>query len=312
MQSYEEILASLASREATSAVDPDIGSRHGKEKMMARKLILAKLRQYESEYRRLPVITEHGGIGDAAARAVRRRVVNLLRNAPLTHGFKVDTIFSNTDDLGDKMKNCWHLKLGGSLRERAEERLFQYSGPLATDQMKKYSAGGEKSDTFHANTRPFYAALNYSNAKYGGSSSYGKTHLVMKHIMRFNATFTYCDSFGVTSTHTDNSQQMLANYHNMYPIILNVMRGERSKSNPSQNDADILKSMIDYALELKSAPDEEFGGSHYVEAQIPGDIVYSRDIEKVVVASAEVNLGSQAGKNFKKFCKKHNLKIEIV
>jgi hypothetical protein len=310
MPTVDNIKASLAAREAANLADPDISERHGREKGRARKLILAKLTQYSQEYLPLPEIKKFGKINDDCARYVRGRVVDLLRNAPLTHGMNAAMIFASTDDLGDRMKNCWHLMLGSGNRERTEQKLYRYSGKNASDLMKTYSGGGEKSATFDAASRPFYAALNYSFAAYGGSSGYGKTHLILKHVLRFNATFTFEDSFGVSSRHKDRSHKLLANYHNMYPIILNVKRGEQDKQGDAEHD--VLKSMIDHALGLKQPPMEEFDGRQYVEAQIPGDILYGRDIEKVVIAKSEVPVGSTAYKNLLKFCKRHRLMYEVV
>ena len=123
--------------------------------------------------------------------------------------------------------------------------------------------------------------------------------------MRFNATFLNEDSFGVQNKHGADSVKHLANYMNVYPLILDVNDG-------SGGSYDILKSMIDHALGLKAAPDEEFDGAQYIEAQIPGDVLISRDIDKVVVYANDVPRGSKIGKNIEKFAAKNNLLIKFI
>ena len=132
----------------------------------------------------------------------------------------------------------------------------------------------------------------------------------MKKVLIFNATFTYADSFDVESGHKDQGYKLLGNYHNVYPIINNVRAG--GKDSDGADYYDVLKSMIDYALGLKAKPDEEFDGKLYVEAQVPGDIVFSRDIEIVCVATAEHPATSVVGKNLAKFAAKHCLRYKCI
>ncbi len=310
-----QTMGTLAAREASFVADLDISERHGVEKRNARLRIQAKLAEYWNEYYFLPLLQTPGLIvnkklTDEGGRVVRAKVVELLRTAPLNHGFKAGVMFSNTWDIGNSMKNCYHLDMGSKLRDRTEAQLFRYDGANATGQMSTHSHGGKDSPTFSANSRPLYAALNYSRAKYGGSSFYGKTHLVLRDVLRFNATFTHTDSFKVSTDVGDQSYKFLANYHNVYPLINNVHNGEADTT--GGNYYDILKSMIDHALHWQpKPPDEEFDGSQYIEAQIPGDILYARDVLKVVVANSEYAPTSRVGKNLTKFAVKHNLLIKF-
>ena len=255
------VLGTLGAREAASLADPDIAERHGVEKRKARLRIMAKMAEFWKEYRSLPFLQtygliEDGKLTDQGGRRVREKVVELLRAAPLTHGFPPNVVFASGHDIGARLKNCWHLNLGSGIRERPEPHLFRYDAPNATPQMQTFSSGGQSSPTFEANTRPFYAALNYSRAKWGGSSRYGKTHFILKNHMRFNATFLSEDSFGVESHHKADSVKHLANYQNVYPLILDVRAGGKDSQNADIYD--ILKSMIDHALGLTTPPDEEF------------------------------------------------------
>lgn len=309
-QTREQILGTLGGREATSMADPDIAELHGVEKRKARLRIMAKIEEYWPEYRNLPLLqlpglVEKGKLTDKGARRIREKVVALLREAPLTHGFPPNIIFAEGNDPGEGMKNCWHLNLGSGNRERTETNLFRYDAPTATPQMQTLSHGGNKSATFQPNTRPFYAALNYSRARFGGSSGYGKTHFILKNHMRFNATFLSEDSFGVDNKHKAASVRHLANFHNVYPLIIDVHAGEAGSF-------DILKSMIDCALGLRPPPDEEFDGAQYVEAQIPGDILFARDVEKVVVFVGDVPRGSKVAKRIEKFAAKNCMLIKYV
>lgn len=310
LQTREQILGTLASRESAFAADPDIAERHGVEKRKARLRIMAKIEEYWPQYRNLPLLQasgliEKGKLTDKGGRRVRSEVVALLRAAPLTHGFNPAIVFGDGNDPGDRMKNCWHLNLGSGNRERTEKNLFRYDGVGSTPQMQTLSHDGKASPTFQPNTRPFYAALNYSRAKFGGSSGYGKTHFILKDHLRFNATFLSEDSFGVDNKHKANSFRHLANYHNVYPLIIDVKAG-------ADGSFDILKSLIDCALGLKAPPDEEFDGRSYIEAQIPGDILFSRDVEKIVVNGADVSRDSKVGKRIDKFAAKNNLLLKYV
>ena len=312
----EEILGTLASREASSLADQDISERHGQQKRKARLRIADKLEEHWSTYGALPFFKKRGRtdskgkLAADGARAVRAEVVRLLREAPLTHGFKPELWFSASDDVGARMRNCWHLNMGSGLREKTESTLFRYDGAGATPQMKNLSAGGNKTAAFQPNTRPFYASLNYSGARYGGSSSYGKSHMILRSHMRFNATFTRCDSFAVQSARGDSAWKEMGNYHNVYPVIIGVSDG--GLDSQGQPTLDVLKSMIDHALDLVRTPLEEFDGSQYVEARIPGDIVYSRDVEKLVIDRVAVAPDGTIGKRCKAFAKKHSLAIEFI
>jgi hypothetical protein len=314
MATREETLGSLAGREASSMADVDIAARHGKEKRQARLCIARKLWQHWDEYKnlalfKLPGRLDKGRLTDEGARAVRAEVVRLLRAAPLTHGFNPSLWFGTTDDVGARMRNCWHLNMGSGLRELTEKHLFRYDRAGATPQMQTMAAGGKASPTFQPNTRPFYASLNYSGARYGGSSAYGKSHMILRDHMRFNA-FTRCDSFVVENASKVDSWKELANYHNVYPVIVGAPDG--SLDGEGKASFDVLKSLIDHALGRASTPMQEFDGSQYIEAQIPGDLVYARDVEKIVIDRTTVSPTGQIGKRCKSFAKAHGLAIDFI
>lgn len=311
----ENVLGALASRDAAFMADKDISERHHAEKHQARLRIAAKLAQHWASYKTLPALQKVGYVANGklttdGARHVRSLVVKLLRAAPLTHGFDPKVWFGTTSDVGDRMKNCWHLNLGSGRREKTETSLFRYDHARATPQMTTHAHGGKASASFEAATRPFYAALNYARARHGGSSGWGKTHLVLKDHLRFNATFTCVDSFGIEAKHADKSWQHLANYHNPYPILIGVSDGAPDSTNVPT--CDVLKSMIDHATGLSQPPAEEFDGRQYVEAQIPGDILFARDVLRVVVDRVTVPPDSTHGKRCKAFARQHGLLIDFI
>ena len=110
----------MGSREAAFAADEDIATRHGTDKRAARLRIAPKLTQFWVEYKNLPLLQKPGFIDKSnkltseGARKVRSKVVRLLREAPLTHGFNPTIWFSTSADVGTTMKKCWHLNLGSN------------------------------------------------------------------------------------------------------------------------------------------------------------------------------------------------------
>jgi hypothetical protein len=104
----DEILASLASREAASAAHGDIIGRHMSEKRQARLRIQAKIKEFWDEYKVVPLLAKPDllgkrGLTDEGGRFVRSKVVELLRDAPLPMASPLPRCSAR---LGTSVKKC--------------------------------------------------------------------------------------------------------------------------------------------------------------------------------------------------------------
>jgi hypothetical protein len=276
--------------------------------------------------------------GDAAVKTLLDRMLKRLEDAPLTININAGHWFLS-DIKSNEFLNTWERvdrNLGGKgaaydrSRERVEQNLFHYGEPgrlaasvpdAAAGRIKEYGDSAER--TFEApfggykagdkpklpkcpGMRPRYAALNYANCLRGGAGNqaYGYSQFVLRTYLRFNATYTHCDSFGVAMKVSEVTQQVdeLCAFHNLRPLIIYATNGVLEE----------LKKAVDDPMRR---PIEVLEGKHYIEAQLHGDVLFDRDIECLRVCLSELEAASRSEakakrENLKKFTRRFDIPLE--
>jgi hypothetical protein len=147
--------------------------------------------------------------------------------------------------------------------------------------------GQPRSNSFVADIRPKYAGVNFTWAKYGAACSYGRSHFILEPRLGQNSVFCPRDSFGV------EARSQLGTYFNMYPIlvhcaeyvlkqILTSARNRTGSGAPSN-----APDMPIFYHEINKGGDNS-KGSEYIEAILHTEILFSRDIKEVRIASYEI------------------------
>ncbi|SEB17924.1 Protein of unknown function [Pedobacter hartonius] len=119
----------------------------------------------------------------------------------------------------------------------------------------------------------------------------------MKQHVKHNCTYTDRDSFDV-SDQQEYPQNHVANYHNLQRLILHL-------------DVDKLKKLYEVSDGSYSASRTPEG---YIEAQIHGDIVLVRDVEKMYIDNFELSSGHGYHRGivemyYKIFAEKSNIQL---
>ncbi|MBX7103746.1 MAG: hypothetical protein K1X57_06680 [Gemmataceae bacterium] len=271
------------------------------------------------------------------------KCIKLLQDAPLTLNIEPYKFFG-APVAGTKIQSIWHRLRSkgpgyGDFRENAEKIMFDYdTGDMSVNgvdvggDIRKYGStaglgpnGQPRSNTFVADMRPKYAAVNFTWAKFGAACTYGMSHFVFKNYLRFNATYAPRDSFGV------ESQLQCGTYFNLAPILVHcaeyvlkqILDTARTRVPPG-GPPDPPNAPIFYHEINKGGDNAK--GSEYIEALLHCDIVFSRDVEKIRIARQEIADKSTADpvtlkrftvtkktmeKNIKAFAKQHNLGTAI-
>lgn len=271
----DEVLARLAASNIATISDAWISSRlHGDAK--------AAVERLQDRYR-----LEWPG----ALRAVEKCVRELQRSR-LTVNFKAHSFFCHTvGQLGKAYKNHWELGAPDDRgenynwgRDFTEQALFGYeaaasagiggatwSASAVAGDIRRY--GSLESENFQPGIRPQYAALDFGECRFGGGSIWGRSFFVLRAYIVPRATFTPSDSMNPTGTLSN-----LANYHNMYKVVAVMPRS-------------LLDGLI-LATAKSLGRINTFGNTFfdYVEAQLHSDFQFGRDVGRMYVSRAEINL----------------------
>ncbi|WP_175470654.1 DUF3626 domain-containing protein [Pedobacter hartonius] len=236
-------------------------------------------------------------------------MIKTLRDAELTLNFESDVYWRHL--LTNSWRNYYQvnpLTIEDSYivsRDNAEERLFNYSSAGmdlipqgVTDRIRSFgSLDSGNNLSFTPSIRPKYAALNYAKDRYGPANHYGNSYFVLKEHVKHNCTFTDRDSFHVTDEqgHPENH---VANYHNLHRLIIHM-------------SSDKLKKLDEVSHGNYSASGIPDG---YIEAQIHGDVVVIRDVEKMCIDYFELRSGEDYHHGivemyYKIFAEKSNIQL---
>lgn len=272
--------------------------------------------------------------------------VELLKNAPLTVNIEPHIWFAKANK-STSLSNFWErmaVKGGGyaAPREDAEEMMFGYQdenrsvtfqrgGQSHTVNVGKdlskfgnsmglnMTTGVPYNPNFVGAMRPKSSAVNYSLAKYGAAPDYGRSHFVLRYAMRFNATYTHRDAFGV------ERREQVSTWHNLYRTLSHVADYvlvailERSRA---PHDEPLYPPSY-----LKSSGGDGSKGSQYIEAAVHADIDLRRDIECLRIANMELHdkqtgdpitnkiwtvKGSTMRKHLRDFARRNHIRVVYV
>jgi len=240
-------------------------------------------------------------------------MISKLKSSSLTINFRPEDLFEQP--LGQRFENAYTR--GGTpgymaTRDRTEENLFNYSGSRSNvieksgygasgaveNRLKSFGAyNNGRSPNFVSEIRPKYGALNFTRFQYGGALMYGRAYMVLKEHVKSNCTITGQDSFAYFNA--ADASAMLANFHHPDRLILYL---------PENPLKELYKEANGVNLSSNSSP-----RVHYIEVQIHGNIVFSRDVEKICMRADDLtNMLEERRPIFENFCQNNNIKLEII
>jgi len=231
---------------------------------------------------------------------LRNAMINHLQNSDLTVNFKADQLFANKlrGGLLNTFERPGHSS-GGYLedRESSEENLFGYSRSNGRtsdrqsiyDRLKQF--GSRNSIDFAPSMRPKYGALNYTNYPYGSATLYGKSHMVLKEHVKHNCTFTGVDSMNYKQDSSGGVKA--ATFINMERIIANL-----------------ADKTLEGLGEMVNNPNQQKKPQGYIEAQIHGEIKFSRDVAKIYIDNIEASTNPNLRKHIDSFSRKYRIPVQ--
>jgi len=288
----EKAMGRLAASDVASLLDSDITSTIKMDEIQAMLRIMSVLNV-------MPTMAE----------IVQRQLVRHLQNADLTINFKGLEFFQRLT--GPEFTNTFARNDNGpgymTPRDQAEEKLFDYSNtkgrtgkPAVQGVLNRIRTFGSYTSgtnpTFRHESRPKYAALNFSGSTNGPAKLYGKSYMVMKEYIKHNCTFTDKDSFGFINDADAGSK--VANFHNLHRLIINM-------------DERKLRALYNAATG-NTLPNANVGGmTDYIEAQLHANVMLNRDVAKMCVSRSEAQT-EELRKNYEGFTKKLGIQLVYI
>lgn len=183
--------------------------------------------------------------------------------------------------------NQWGGDTYVAVRDGAEQAMFNYNGANARPASvpaavanRAQMLGNLDNLEFEPAVRPKYAGLNYAGLKYGASANWGKSFMVLKEYVKHNATYVHTDSFDVGG----NARQLAA----LAGQVATFARMDRLLVNMVPN---MFKALVRAAHGVSYGADKYapgLGKTCYIEAQVHGEILFERDIAKIVISMDEL------------------------
>lgn len=300
-----EAKARHAASKLIASFDQDVSATVREDRRQLALRLAPQVRQRDiDEWHRTGAIKQRITVPEMLADAC----VKLLQNAPLTVNIEPHIWFAHKNK-STTISNFWErmfVKGGGyaSPRENAEELMFGYQDQNRSvtfqrgGQTHTVNVGQEISSlggsggldgstgvplnpNFVGSIRPKSSAVNYSLATCGAAPDYGRSHFVLRYALRFNATYTHRDAFGV------ERREQVSTWHNLYRtlcyvadyVLLAILARAR-------DPLDVPMFPPSY---LTSHGGDGSKGSQYIEAAVHADIDLRRDIECLRIANAELN-----------------------
>lgn len=246
-----------------------------------------------------------------------KKLINKMNNARVTFNFNYATTNKWTMP---RMLNSFevlkhHGVMSGNLkgyvekRDEIENEQFGIRRGINSS-IREITDDKEKATRLNSkvppNLRPKYAALNFAGYSQGAAPSkyYGHSHMQFKDKIKERCTITGGDSLGdagglagLAFPLTENGIAGLVEY-----CSRKKEQGLNWMSLDTQGQSEIVTSGED-----ANNPDWNF-----IEVQIHGDVSYKNDVDKIVIASAELDKDSkeQAIENMKEITGVNNITVE--
>lgn len=271
------VLARLASTDAASGKNEEIKVSAGADKTAA----INRLRN-----------TYH--INEDAAKQLRKLIVGYLQDCDLTVNFKVSTLFQSK--LKGGLLNTYQTGTSTpgymQSRDRAENTLFNYANS-AIDRLRQFGSNDHNNVDFVPSMRPKYGALNYTNNRKGAAYLYGHSFFILKDHVKLNCTYTDRDSFGYGSIPAGGSR--VASYVNMDRLLIHMDN-----------------VMLDNLFRLLNTPQASLRATNYIEAQMHGEIWFSRDIKEMHIDTIERDMTPGSQRLIEKFARKNCILLKYI
>lgn len=289
-QEKEAALARLASQESASQKHRDIKNNFAQSAL--------------DDFNAIDVVASQFQIPHDQARTLRDRMIAHLQESELTVNFQVSKLFSTTAVSGGIM-NAWERPPDPNnpgylpTRNRAEERLFNYSSranaPQEMINRSKRFGDYNNNNNFKPSMRPKYGALNYTRFRYGAVSSalYGRSYFTLKDELKHNCTFTGSDSFRYASDPSGGDKA--GTFTEMNRVIINMERRMRQDLNTMVN-----------------SPWASIRPTHYIEAQIHGEIWFNRDVKRMNVDYQELDMNPHLRELVVQFAQKNKIPLKYI
>jgi hypothetical protein len=316
VQQRTDVLARMARTNMASATNAHIFERHDTDYQEALARIKVKVGPSFPPYFDAALCAKH----------IVLLIVKMIQDADFTINFRADQWFRTENTTASYTTMYENMARGiqpnplnpPQMREQAENRVFRYdAGPqqarslppasfkVVRSDIIKYGASGglqnrgapaqptwqAANPTFAGLMRPRYSAVNFGKHKAGAATLYGQSHFVLKAYLRFNSTYSHVDTFDDSANNGN-----LCCYHNLYKII-------------SACDDDFLDALIRCATQPGATYSSDAEGTRIIEAQIHADVLFNRDVEKMIVSIKEAPLGGPIYHNVKKFAERHRIPV---
>ena len=184
--------------------------------------------------------------------------------------------------------NTWGDPTYMTMRDEAEEAMFDYSGTRATTSPSAATAqqrvkiiGARDEDAFEGAVRPKYAALNYARLKYGSAAQWGKSYMVLKEYVKHAATYVHTDSFDISGSARQRAvlAGQVANFLHMQRLLVNM-------------PTIMLKALESASRGVSFGEQKQppgIGDTCYIEGHVHSEVRFQRDIQKLVINQEELD-----------------------
>lgn len=233
-------------------------------------------------------------ISEDAAKRLKTLIVGHLQESDLTVNFRVSKLFQSK--LKGGLLNIYQTGTDQQgymqSRNRAEDTLFNYANN-AIDRLRQFGRNDNSNVDFVPSMRPKYGALNYTNNRKGSASLYGHSFFILKDHVKLNSTYTDQDSFGYGSQPTGGSK--VASFVNMDRLIINMNA-----------------AMLENIFRMINTPQARLTATHYIEAQIHGEVWFSRDVREMHIDTIERDSTPGSQRLIEKFARKNCILLKYI
>jgi hypothetical protein len=234
------------------------------------------------------------GINEDAAERLLGLMVGYLQESDLTVNFRVSKLF--TSKLKGGLMNIYQTGTDQAgymeTRNRAEDTLFNYTNS-AIDRVRRFGRNDDTNVDFVPSMRPKYGALNYTKNRKGSAHLYGHSFFILKDHVKHNCTYTDQDSFGYGSHPAGGSK--VASFLNMDRLIINMS-----------------PAMLENIFRMINSPQARMTATHYIEAQIHGEVWFSRDIKEMHIDNMERDTTPGSRILIEKFARKNGILLKYI
>jgi hypothetical protein len=274
MAAPSSALTRLAARDTASLTAMGIEASADDDKVAALSRLIGELH--------VPIMT---------AKYAYARLISHMQESDLTINFVAYKFFNKKPEGAKYVSqfeggNTWGDPTYMSMRDEAEEAMFDYGGARATTptaqavQQRVKRLGERTGAEFEGAIRPKYAALNYARLKYGSAAQWGKSYMVLKEYVKHGATYVHTDSFDCAGSARQRAAlaNQVANFLNLQRLLVHMPAAMLTALEGASRGVSLGEAIQPPGL----------GSTAYIEAQVHSEIQFERDIQTMVINLDEV------------------------